>query len=195
MKFTAQPLSQLQAGAGFVRPPQPPRIVHIDDSALDVMTDFNIVHPVTVSPDTPIDVALETMKTAGVRLLLVVDENEHLIGLVTANDIQGEQPIELAQTQRLQRSEISVKMIMTPQSHIQALDIERAREIKVGHVAETLRRIERRHILVVNNEASGKQTVCGLFSLSQIEKQLRPSDKLALPDHPPTVAELVHELS
>jgi hypothetical protein len=43
-------------------------------------------------------------------------------------------------------------------------------------------------------EATGRQKVCGLFSTSQIKKQLRPVDQITLPPQEPTVAGLVHEL-
>lgn len=74
---------RLNPGTSPVRPPEPPRLVHLDDPALEVMTDFRIVHAVTISPAVSIDEALETMKTRGVRLLLVTAENDHILGLIT----------------------------------------------------------------------------------------------------------------
>jgi CBS-domain-containing membrane protein len=169
--------------------------VHLDDPAYDVMTDFNHVHPITVIPAVPIDAALELMKVRGVRLLLVINDSDEITGIVTSSDIQGERPIEIAEQQRISRADIRVDMIMTPQTAIDVLTAEQTHRLQVGHIVETLRQLNRQHILVVGvDEATGRQKVCGLFSTSQIKKQLRPVDQITLPPQEPTVAGLVHEL-
>lgn len=192
MKYHGQQCVSLGEGATFVRPPSLPRVIRMDDPALDVMTDFNYVPPLTVRPDVPIDNALDTMKVAGVRLLLVVDAADQILGLITSYDIQGERPIELASETRVARSEIRVAMIMTPRAEIDALPIETVRRVKVGHVVETLRQLERRHLLVV--EGSGaSQRVRGLFSMSQIRKQLAGhAASIPFAEHTATLAELAH---
>jgi CBS-domain-containing membrane protein len=195
MKYTAQNCIPLQTATSFLRPPEPPRIVHLDDPAYDVMTNFNHVHPITVMPAVTIDAALVQMKIRGVRLLLVINENEEITGLITSSDIQGEHPIEIAEQQRISRSEIRVDMIMTPHIRIDVMTIGQIHRLQVGHIVETLRQLDRRHILVVEvDQVTGRQQVCGLFSMSQIKKQLRPVDEIVQPDHEPTVAGLLHEL-
>ena len=193
MKFTPQNTLSLQAGAGVVRPVEPPRLVHLDDPARMVMTDFSKVFPITINPEATIDEALELMKNQGVRLLLVIDPNDHVIGLITATDIQGQKPIELVQEQRIPHAEITVAMIMSSQANIQGLPLEDVQRLQVGHIAETLRQLERQHILVLNTNDAGQQTICGLFSMSQIRKQLTPRSQLPEADHISTVSELVQE--
>jgi CBS-domain-containing membrane protein len=109
----------------------------------------------------------------GVRLLLVVDEKESVVGVITATDILGERPMLVAAERGLRHREITVADIMTPASRADALalaDVERAR---VGHILETLRRVGRQHALVVENPGGGRGTmVRGIFSLSQIARQL-----------------------
>lgn len=194
MKYHAQECVRLSEGAGFVHPPELPPIVHLDDPALDVMTDFNYVKPRTVTPDMPIDYALEIMKNSGVRSLLVVDESDHILGLITSYDIQGERPIDMVNQSRITRSEIHVDMIMTPRDEINALDIATVRRVKVGHIAETLQQLQRRHLLVVETDAEGRHQVCGLFSMSQIQKQLAGhAAKIRTHVHTATIAELAHD--
>jgi hypothetical protein len=43
---------------------------------------------------------------------------------------------------------------------------------KVGHVVATLRKAGRQHALVVDSDVRGRQTVRGLFSATQIARQL-----------------------
>ncbi len=192
--FAALSYIPLQANTTFQRPPAPPELIHLDSSALSVMTDFRYVHPVTVNPDMSIDDALQRMKTAGVRLLLVTNDAEEIIGLVTAKDIMGEKPIQIVQETRVQRSDIRVHMVMTSQSDITVLNMVSVRNAQVGHIIETLRQLERQHILVVEvNDATKTQRVIGLFSTSQISKHLaRDVTEEMAPAH--SLAEMLHQI-
>lgn len=193
-EFAALSNIPLAAGTNCHTPTHVPRNERLDLPALDFMTDFRRVTPVTTTKDVTIEVALEKMKTAGVRLLLVVDEHEQLVGLVTARDIQGEKPIEFAQSSALPRAQILVGHIMTAQPDITALNLLSVRNARVGHIIETLRRLDRQHTLVVEVDGEdGGQKIRGLFSTSQIAKQLglQPSPQMAAAH---SLAEIVHEL-
>ena len=164
------PLAQ---GSRFEHPPEPPELIRLDGPAVTVMTDFKFVHPVTIDPTAAIDAALRKMKTAGVRLLLVTNETGEVIGIVTADDIMGERPIRIIEEARIQRPDINVSMIMTPQPRITVLKHLSVLNAKVGEIIETLRRLERQHVLVVDaDESAGVQRIVGMFSTSQISKLL-----------------------
>lgn len=185
----------LQPGTCFARPEPAVDWVDLDNPAIDVMTDFQIVEPKTVDPEVAIDDALEQMKEQGVRLLLVIDENEEIIGVITAKDIQGEKPIKIVQETQISRSELRVKDIMTPQSLISVLNMISVEEAQVGHIVQTLHELKRQHTLVVEvDEHSGKQVVRGIFSTSQINKQMhtKSEDDITPAD---TFAEIVQNVS
>jgi CBS domain containing-hemolysin-like protein len=131
----------LETETTFDRPSVPPELVHLDSPALDVFTDFRVVKPVTVAPYVPIDAAVEMMKSAGVRLLLVTNGDEKILGIVTASDITGEDPINLIHEMQVKRSEISVEMLMTPRSAIRVLNMLSVEGAQVGHIVETLHRL------------------------------------------------------
>ncbi len=152
---------------------QIPKPLGLDDPALCVMTDFNLVRPVTCEQDMLIDDGLEKMKTKGVRLLLVCDEKGGIIGLVTAKDIQGEKPVQLVRESGLLHSQLTIRMIMTPRCNIEALSMSTVRNALIGHVVTTLHEMDRRHTLVIDlDPVDNKQIICGMFSSSQIAKQL-----------------------
>lgn len=172
----------LEAGATCRRPPRPPDWVQLDDPALSVFTDFLEVEPRTVGPDEPIDAALERMKAEGVRLLLVVDDSDAIIGLITATDIHGERPIQLTRERRVPRSALIVRDIMTPQAEISVLNMISVEDAAVGHILATLHALERQHTLVVETDAtSGRQVVRGMFSTSQIQKQMHRREREDIP--------------
>ncbi len=175
MSVEFQPLSivSLNPKTTFQHPPQPPERVSAEGPAFDVMTDFNFVKPVTVNRYVPIDEALEKMRLAGVRMLVVTNDAGEIVGIITANDIMGERPIEMIQERRVPRSEILVEDVMTPQGNLDAFDMVSVRNAQVGHILETLSRLHRQHMLVIEvDKAIDCQRVCGMFSTTQIRKQL-----------------------
>ncbi len=169
------PLSHISLAprASYAHPPIPPEEVTMESPAIDVMTDFGIVFPVTTHENVTIDDALEHMKTAGVRLLLVTSPEKTLIGIVTAKNIQGEQPVKVAEESRISRADIRVADIMTRQKDLTVLNLISVRNARVGHIVSTLNQLERQHMLVVEvDQETRAQRLRGLFSTSQITKQV-----------------------
>ena len=172
-EFDPLPIRELGSGAGFRRPTQSQASrVSAESPALDVMTDLSRVSPATIRPEAPLAGANQFMITRGVRLLLVVDEHDLILGVITAADLLGERPLQVAVRRSLRRDELSVADVMTPAAQVEALDLADLERARIGHVVETLRRLGRQHALVLEG-----RTVRGIVSLSQIARQLG----LALP--------------
>ena len=179
MERAYQPLPsrELGANAGFRRPlqPQNPRVT-AESPAADAMTDLTRTAPATIRPLAPLAGANQFMITRGVRLLLVADDQENVLGVITATDILSEKPVRVATERGLRRQDLTVADVMTPAEKVEAIELADLRGMHVGHVLETLRCAGRQHALVV--EAEGARTmVRGIFSISQIARQLG----LALP--------------
>lgn len=173
MKYQALPTIALVASSDYFHRPTPPEVIHLEDPALDALVDFKIMFPVTVSPRTSISAALIDMKVGGVHLLLVTDEKEKVVGLISSEDILGEKPVKIIQERRLSRNDIEVAAIMTPQQKIIAFDRYELRYAKVGDIIETLHKYQQHYALVVEvNTETQQQTVCGLFSSHRLSKQL-----------------------
>ncbi len=163
----------LQAGVGYAQPTQAvPEKATLDDAAVNVMTDLTRVTAVIILPGDTVDEAHRRMVQRGIRLLLVVDQDRRVVGLITATDILGEKPVLAASQRGLRREEVHVRDIMTPQERLQVLSMADVRAAKVGHIVSTLQRAGRQHAMVVDYDAKGRQTVRGLFSATQIARQL-----------------------
>jgi CBS domain-containing protein len=169
-EFDPLPIRELGAGAGFRRPTQSQAArVALESPALHVMTDLARVAPAAIRPDAPLNGANQFMITRGVRLLLVVDEqHESVLGVITANDLLGERALQMAASRGLRMSELQVADVMTPAARVEALALADVESARVGHVLETLRRLGRQHVLVIDAE----RKVRGILSLSQIARQL-----------------------
>jgi CBS domain-containing protein len=167
--YDALPIRELGAGAGFRRPTYAQAAkVSMQSPALEVMTDLTRVTPATIRPQAPLAGANQFMITRGVRLLLVADDHEKVLGLLSATDLLGERPMIVATERGLRRAELTVADIMVPAERIDVIALADVEGARVGHVLETLRRAGRQHALVVDGEGA----VRGIFSLSQIARQL-----------------------
>jgi CBS domain-containing protein len=163
----------LEKGVGFAQPAQDMSArASLDSPALDVMTDLSSISAVIVRPAESVDEAHRRMRQRGVRLLLVIDESRRVAGIVTATDVLGEKPMQASQARGVPHKDVMVADIMTPQAILEVLQLDDVRHAKVGHVAATLERVGQQHALVVDTGKDGHQSVRGLFSASQIARQL-----------------------
>jgi CBS domain-containing protein len=163
----------LKAGASFSRPTQVlPQNVALNDPAISVMTDLRCVSVVNVRAKTSLEKANAKMIRYGVRTLLVLDDADKVVGFLTATDVMGEKPVRFLQQVGGTHADIMVSDVMTVQSELEALNLEDVLKAKVGNILVTLKAAGRQHAMVVEENADGSQTVRGLFSATQIARQL-----------------------
>ena len=177
-EYQELPLRELGPGADFRRPQQPqPARVTLESPALEVMTDLARVSPATIRPQAPLEGANQFMISRGVRLLLVVDVRDIVVGVLTATDVLGEKALRVAVERGIKRGELTAGDLMTPAESVEVIALRDVEGARVGHVLETLRRAGRQHALVVEEEAAAgsgprRAAVRGIFSVSQLARQL-----------------------
>lgn len=188
------PTITLHAGSTYMHPPALPEVAHLDDPALDFAVDFKTNYAFTIKPDAPVTHALIEMEVLGAHLLLVVDQQDKVIGIISSEHILGEKTIKLIHEKRILRHEVEVQMVMRPQADVMALDYASLKHAKVGHVINTMRDARQHYALVVELDSEHKQTVRGMFSLSLLSKQLN-SDYISDVPEARTIAELTQKLN
>lgn len=168
-----KPLSQaaISSAGCFVRDAHNPAPVRADSPAIEVMTDLAKIPAATISPDDLLNEANQSMLLRGVRLLIVAGNDGRIRGVVTANDLLGERPVLVAQTRGLTRGELRVSDVMTPVEGMEVLHLGEVARAEVGHIVATLKAATRVHALVVE-EHNGQQVLRGIFSATQIARQL-----------------------
>jgi hypothetical protein len=171
-----QPLRQLRStpGASYSLPnPTPNPQVRPDSPAIDVMTDLSKVTPITTGSLATIREADQVMMSRSVRALFVVDGDRMVQGIITSTDILGERPIQFAQQRGIRHDEVVVRDVMTPAERLEAMDLEAVLHARVGDVVATLGISGRQHALVIEQGSdAARRTVRGIFSLTQIARQL-----------------------
>jgi len=149
-----------------------PPAVNADSAAILVMTDLSRVPPATISVEATLEEANHSMLVRGVRLLLVVAESNKIEGIVTTVDVLGEKPVLVAQKARSKRSDLRVADVMVPVDKMDAMGIEDVKKACVGNIVATLKSDGRVHAIVVGQGQDGQQSLLGIFSASQIARQL-----------------------
>jgi signal-transduction protein with cAMP-binding, CBS, and nucleotidyltransferase domain len=143
-EYNALQSSLLKTGSTFVRPMQKlPERVKLSDPAISVMTDLSKVSVVSVRARTSMDKANAKMIRYGVRLLLVLDDNDQVAGLLTATDVLGEKPMRFLQNMGGTHADIMVRDIMTAQRELEVLKIEDVQNARVGQIVASLKKSHR----------------------------------------------------
>ena len=143
--------------------------ITMDSPAYNVMTDLTRVEAVTIKPHESLFYAKRRMITMGVRLLLVVDNSNQVMGLLTTTDINSEKPLNIVKEMSTSYVDLQVDDIMTTFDKLEVLswhDVEKAR---VGDIAATLKRLGRKHAIVVDGKKNA-QIIRGIFSSSQLAR-------------------------
>jgi signal-transduction protein with cAMP-binding, CBS, and nucleotidyltransferase domain len=168
-----KPLETRRLSAG-ARPHRPTlHAVRADSPALEVMTDLDRVPAATVSPDVSLDRATDIMIVRGVRLLFVTDADGALLGLITSRDTLGERPMQVLNGRGVSRRELTVADLMRKVEEVDVVDWHDVELACVGDIVTTLHRLGRQHLLVgTRDPQSGRQHVRGIFSVTQIGRQL-----------------------
>jgi len=173
MSYKPLAMARMRPGVVVQPPAAQPRAVRLESPAIEAMTDLRQVAAATIRAEATIAQANRAMIARGVRLLLVVDVTGAVLGLLTARDIVGEKPINLLHETHGKHRELTVADLMVRASSIDVLDIDVIRHAEVGHVIATLKEVGRQHALVVDRDPlTREEFICGIFSATQIGRQL-----------------------
>jgi CBS domain-containing protein len=135
------------------------------------MTDLRRVAAATIPSGLRLADANQIMILRGVRLLFIYD-GDHVAGLVSTEDLLSERPLQTAAARGLRVDELLVNHVMTPIDKVEVVSLLDVIKSDVGHVLATLTASGRRHALVVEVDDDGTERIRGIFSASQLARQL-----------------------
>jgi len=144
-----------------------------DSPAVEAMTDFLRIQVVSIRVGASLAEANAMMISRGVRLLMVSDADEKVEGLITARDILGEKPLQVALARGGKREDLTVRELMTPVGGIDTLYMNEVMHARVIDILNALKSQGRQHILVEDvDHLTGLPRVRGIFSATQIGRLL-----------------------
>jgi signal-transduction protein with cAMP-binding, CBS, and nucleotidyltransferase domain len=179
------------AASTLVRPA--PNPVTLNSPAIDVMTDLSQIAAVTIEGSALLASANEYMAARGVRSLFVATPEGRVSGLITAADVLGERPVRVGHARGVGRNELQVADVMTPIDAVAAMRLEDVRAAKVGHIVASLKHAGRQHGLVAEIRSPSEVAIRGIFSATQIARQL--GVPLQIPELASTFSEVEQALS
>jgi CBS domain-containing protein len=137
------------------------------------MTDFTVIQPRIIKASTPIDEAHMKMRHGGVRLLLVVDDQQRCIGVLTAKEVIGGRRITQAMQQRgISREGVTVSMVQTPFHKLLTMSLEQLTSMTIDDLVRTLESFGEQHLLITDGIDTQHQRIRGLISASDIGRSL-----------------------
>lgn len=170
--YPALPTGRVASDGCYLSSSHTPTQVRIDSPALQVMTDLTRLPAASICHSAFVHEANLAMIHRGVRMLFVTDEARQLEGIVTATDILGERTMQAVQRFGLRREELRVEHVMTGVGELETIELAMVTRAEVGHVIATLKACGRQHAFVVDRNAAGQQIICGVFSATQVARQL-----------------------
>lgn len=148
-------------------------LVGAGSPAIEAMTDFLRVNLVTIGASESLVDANARMISRGVRMLIVSAPDDGVLGLITARDIMGEKPMQLAQARGCKRDDLQVADLMTPIGNVDTLYLNEVLHVRVIDILDALKHLGRQHILVEDvDPATGLPRVRGMFSATHIGRLL-----------------------
>lgn len=147
-------------------------VITLDTSALDVFADFHTRSPSVINKDALASEALQKMINDKVRALLVVNDQDQVIGLVGAAHLQGMILMQTAQQQGVTAKEVTVSMMMKPLNKLKMLDYKILDNARVGHIARFLNENNLNHVLVYERNEQDRIVIRGIFSSTFIGRRL-----------------------
>ncbi len=174
-RFKPLPWTRLKRGVPCYLPRMATTVAPVDvnSPALRVMTDFQHMTPITIARDASLDDANKIMALCHVHYLLVADGQRQLQGIVTEAGTRGHRPLAIAHTMGVRPGELVVGDVMIKQhDEVEVMHLRDVHTARVGNVLATLKELGTPYCLVVDHDEEDNHILCGIFSLSRIEREM-----------------------
>lgn len=149
--------------------PQVTQEVTLYSPALSVFTDFSDASPRVIEPTVRADVLAQIMKKEHVRMKLVVDSENHFLGVISQEDLSEEAFIRHVADGYLRNELLAIDMMRT-KDKLEAVSYHSLQKSDIESLINSQKHNPYQHLLVVDEE---KQAICGLVSVNDIVRQLR----------------------
>ena len=146
-----------------------PKVVHLEDSAATVMSDFAHHAPLTFDKTSAMFMARRAMEARNIPFIFALDAEQQVAGFLSLKHILSEEPIKMIEEHRVVRSEVLIRHVMTPISEVPAIDRGKLELAKVGHILKTFEH-ERCEAVLVVESIGDKKSLRGIFLQSEVHK-------------------------
>lgn len=143
--------------------------INIYSSALSVFTDFTTAGPRVIEPSTRADELVQLMKKEHVRMKIVVNNDNHFIGVISLDDLSEDVFIKQI-ANGFKRSELMVADLMRAKEELLALSYTSLKNSDIESLLFSQRHNLLQHLLVIDEDT---KAIRGLISSNDVVRQLR----------------------
>lgn len=144
-------------------------LIDLTSAALTMVNNFTQKDPLRAHFETSIVDTLKLITRQSSDFILVVDDNNKLLGITSSADLQSSKIMILAQRLNVNRNEVNLLHVMTPLDHLTGVSMQSLSYACIGDALHTMAHNGIMFLLVtcVHNE------ICGLISAREIAKTLQ----------------------
>ena len=146
--------------------------------AVAFFTDFEKIAPLVIQTTTTATEAKAMMLNMQLSLFTVVDEHQHFVGLISADDLLDHKMVQRI-SEGYKRTEILVSDLMHDKKNLQALAADEAMAATIDDVIEVLTGSGQHYCLVLEPTT---HRVRGVFSTAEISRKLHMPIDVRAPD-------------
>lgn len=143
--------------------------INIYSSALSVFTDFTTAGPRVIESSTRADELVQLMKKEHVRMKIVVDADNHFIGVISLDDLSEDVFIKQV-ANGFKRSELMVADLMRAKEGLLALSYTSLKNSDIESLLFSQRHNLLQHLLVIDEDS---KAIRGVISSNDVVRQLR----------------------
>jgi CBS domain containing-hemolysin-like protein len=137
--------------------------------ALSVFTDFQAAGPRVIESNTRADELVQLMRKEHVRMKIVVDADNHFVGIISLEDLSEDVFIKQV-ANGFQRSELMVADLMRAKEVLLALSYTSLKHSDIESLLFSQRNNKMQHLLVIDEDT---KAIRGLISSNDVARQLR----------------------
>jgi CBS domain containing-hemolysin-like protein len=143
--------------------------INIYSPAVTVFTDFQKAGPRVIESNTRADELVQLMRKEHVRMKIVVDADNHFVGIVSLEDLSEDVFIKQV-ANGFDRSELMVADLMRSKEVLLALSYTSLQHSDIESLLFSQRNNKLQHLLVIDEET---KAIRGLVSSNDVARQLR----------------------
>jgi CBS domain containing-hemolysin-like protein len=143
--------------------------INIYSSALSVFTDFTTAGPRVIESSTRADELVQLMKKEHVRMKIVVDTDNHFIGVISLDDLSEDVFIKQI-ANGFKRTELMVADLMRAKEELLALSYTSLKNSDIESLLFSQRHNLLQHLLVIDEDT---KAIRGVISSNDVVRQLR----------------------
>ena len=143
--------------------------INLYSPALSVFTDFQTAGPRVIESNTRADELVQLMRKEHVRMKIVVDADNHFVGVISLEDLSEDVFIKQV-ANGFQRSELMVADLMRAKEILLALSYTSLKHSDIESLLFSQRNNKLQHLLVIDEDT---KAIRGLISSNDVARQLR----------------------